>query len=617
MEPTVGIFHAVMYPTAAFAPTLAPDPEPYSSLSGSQSWENSYLNPKNRIDSLSPVQNPSWRIDGGEADGTRFFIVPSFAIGQPPLRIDAYIPDPADHAPVLRDVLKANSAMQVESSQRSNLSISQFVLRILERWSRGSPQLEKLYKAMPFGSRIVIDDVCSDFEAIDVHLIPNYEVELKWLAVDALQRMWNLSEGAWPDIIDLNCVQLQRQLHDAITLVNIRGHGTRTFVFKSVTTDVKFFYHELKLLICMDAHPNIISRPLYIVTKKCQFGGKVGVCGFILKYYSGGTLQEMLWKMSREGNLTISKKFRWAREVTTALIHIKDSPAGFYSDLKLNNIIMDEKGDGLHAVVVDFEQRGGWYSWSPPEVYYIEYLNHVVCSSHVPGNIKEKYTAMLKRWKSDWDPNSKAVRYWNSEFGFNLAWVSLSKLERERAQVFMLGKLFWCLFEGVGSINSCVTPETFQDEVSEQHFPEFRQTPEILRAHIRKYTSGAPEWNGRYPPVVRRGNKLFPREKYEKHGASECTSFETQEAARSWWAQELADAERFMESRCLEYGGGLDVGTMSALQDKRPLLAEVLREILEIEGKLLATPTKLPLTTKNATIDDEEEVARLRSYKGK
>jgi hypothetical protein len=587
MEPTAGMFHAVMYPTAAFVPTLPPESEPYSSTTGSQSWENSYLNPKNRIDSLTPVQNPSWRIDGGEADGTRFFAVPSFAIGQPPLRIDTYIPDPADHATELRDILKANAAMQFESSQLANLSISQFVLRILERWSRGNPQLEELYRSMPFGSRIVIDNICSDLGAMDVHLIPNYEVELQWLTMDALQGMWNLPPGAWPDVIDLSCVELQRQFHDAIALVNLRGHGTRTFVFKSVTTDLKFFYHELKLLLRMDAHPNIVSRPLYIVTKKCQFGGKVGVCGFILKYYSGGTLQETLWRTSREGTLSMREKFRWAREVTAALIHIRDSPAGFYSDLKLNNIIMDQRDDGLHAVVVDFEQRGGWYSWSPPEVYYTEYLDHVACSSHVDDDVKERYAGVLKRWKPDWEPNSRSVRYRNSEFGFSVAWVPLSKLERERAQVFMLGKLLWCLFEGVGSINSCVTVETFRDEVSEQHFPEFRRTPESLRACIRRYTSGATEWNGRYPTVMRRGNKLFPREKYEKYGASECTSFDTQEAARSWWKQELSDAERFVESRYLEYGRGIEVGSMFALQDKRPLLKEVLRDIQEIEAEVL------------------------------
>ncbi|KAE9368164.1 hypothetical protein N431DRAFT_346688 [Stipitochalara longipes BDJ] len=590
MEPTSGMFHAVMYPTAAFMSTTPPDFESYSSLTDSQSWEKSYLNPKNRIESLTPVQNPSWRIDGGEADGTRFFTVPSFAIGQPPLRIDTFIPDTADHAPELREILKANSAMQCEGSQISNLSISQFILRILENWSRSSPGLETLYRTMPFGSRIVIDNICSNFGAINVHLIPRYEVERQWLTVDTLQQMWNLSRSAWPDIIDLNCVQLQRQFHDAIALVNLRGHGTKTFVFKSVTTDLKFFYHELKLLLCMDAHPNIVSPPLYIVTKKCQFGGKVGVCGFILKYYTGGTLQETLWKRWREGTLNIREQFRWAREVTAALIHIKDSPAGFYSDLKLNNIIMDQRDDGLHAVVVDFEQRGGWYSWSPPEVYYTEYLEYVACSSHVDDDVRERYTAVLKRWKPDWEPNSSSVRYWKSEFGFSVAWVSLSEQERERAQVFMLGKLLWCLFEGVGSINSCVTVETFRDEVSEQHFPEFRQTPKHLRTCIRKYTSGATEWRGRYPAVVRRGNMLFPREMYEKYGASGCTSFDTQEAARRWWTQELSDAERFVESRYLKREEGLEVGSVFALQDKRPLLQEVLRDIQEIEAEVLNQP---------------------------
>ena len=216
MEPTPGIFHAVMYPTAAFWPITPPDLKQNASLTISQSWEKSYLNPKNRIDSLAPVQNPSWRIDGGEADGTRFFTVPSFAIGRPPLRIDTYIPDPADHAPELRDILKASSAMLCGSSELANLSISQFILRILENWSRSNPQLETLYRAMPFGSRIVIDNICSDIGAIEVHLIPNYEVELQWLTVDALQQIWHLSPSAWPDIIDISCVQLQIQFHNAI-----------------------------------------------------------------------------------------------------------------------------------------------------------------------------------------------------------------------------------------------------------------------------------------------------------------------------------------------------------------------------------------------------------------
>ena len=79
---------------------------------------------------------------------------------------------------------------------------------------------------------------------------------------------------------------------------------------------------------------------------------------------------------------------------------------------------------------------------------------------------------------------------------------------------------------------------------------------------------------------------LFPREKYEKYGASECTSFETQEAARRWWMQELSDAERFVESRHLKCGGGFEVGIVFALQDKRPLLKEVLREIQEIEAEV-------------------------------
>ncbi|KAH8748312.1 hypothetical protein F5882DRAFT_490062 [Hyaloscypha sp. PMI_1271] len=599
MEPTPDMFHAIMYPTAAFTPTLAPEPSPPSSPTP---WEGSPLNPKNRIDSLTAVLAPTWRLDGGEMDGTRFFVTPSFALNRSPLRIDVHIPTPAEHAPEVRGILKSHAAMLVDgSSQLAHLPIAQLVLRILERWSSShsntTAQLAELYHGMPFGSRIVIDRICTDTEAIAVHLIPNYDVEQQWLSPDALQRMWSADVDCaawwWPEERDLSCVQLQRQLHDAIALVTMAGHhgGDEPFVFKAATADCKFLYHELKLLLRMAPHANVVARPLYIVTKRCRFGGKVGVCGFVLRYYAAGTLQQTLATRSRGGggSLALEEQFRWAREVTGALLHIRESPAGFYSDVKLNNIIMDERADGLHAVVVDFEQRGGWYSWSPPEVYYTEYLEHVASSPHVPEKTREKYTAVLRKWRPDWAPKSRSVRYWNPEFGFSVAWTSLTEPERERAMVFMLGKLLWCLFEGVGSINACVTPETFRDELSEQHFPEFRRTPEAMRACIRRYTSGAPEWEGRYPAIVRRGNKLFPRERYEKFGAAGCTAFEAQEAARQWWKQELADAERFLENRSSKCAEGLGGRSITALQDGRPLLKDVLRDVQGVEQEMLTS----------------------------
>jgi len=133
MEPTPDMFHAIMYPTAAFTPTLlAPDPSPPTS----PTWEASPLNPKNRIDSLTAVLAPTWRLDGGEMDGTRFFATPSFALNRRPLRIDVHIPPPAAHAPEVRGILKSHAAMLVDgSSQLAHLPIAQLVLRILERWS--------------------------------------------------------------------------------------------------------------------------------------------------------------------------------------------------------------------------------------------------------------------------------------------------------------------------------------------------------------------------------------------------------------------------------------------------------------------------------------------------
>ena len=272
MEPSTAMFDAVLNPTAVYSSSLLRWDEDLPVAPSS--WESSYLNPKNRIESFSPRKHPKWRLDGVDVDGTRFFAVPTFALGHTPLRIDVYIPGQDEYSFQLRQVLQSGSTMLLRSKQATRLGISQHVLRALEFWSGQYPSFQSEYNSMPFGCRIDINAVHSDIRQMDIHFYPTYEVEQQWYSVKALQGIWNIPPENWPEAVDLTDLQMQFQLHEAITLVRIpTRHPSKNFVFKSLVRDVKYLYHELKMLLSMEPHPNIISRPLYIVTKRCRFGG--------------------------------------------------------------------------------------------------------------------------------------------------------------------------------------------------------------------------------------------------------------------------------------------------------------------------------------------------------
>ena len=195
-------------------------------------------------------------------------------------------------------------------------------------------KFEREYGSMPFGSRILvtIGGLIGSGEDIDaeIYLVPDYDVEQGMLSVEALKGMWGGFDNhgfrenheemlGWPGVIDLENLQLKRQIHEAISIVTIPvNDDDKEWVFKSLTRDQRYLYNELKLLLTLQPHENIIHRPRYIVTKKARFGGRRGVCGFILEYYTCGTLKQFLLGSSRSG-ITMEQKLLWARQVTSAL----------------------------------------------------------------------------------------------------------------------------------------------------------------------------------------------------------------------------------------------------------------------------------------------------------
>ncbi len=342
-------------------------------------------------------------------------------------------------------------------------------------------------------------------------------------------------------------------------------------------------YHELKVLLTMPPHPNIVQKPLYLVTSYCPVHDEHRVCGFILKYYKLGALQELLPQRMLDGSLNQHDQINWAKDVTSALRHISSAFRQFYSDLKMDNILVVSEDGRERAILVDFEQGRNLYIWAPPEIYYVEWIaelgsKDISRSDDLSAETIDKYSAILDRHLSSRGYSlplqTPGPIYENPLHGWYYPWLISTAQEREAGEIYSLGKVLWCIFEGVG--DACnVLGRSIAFE-SEQQFPEFRRTPESLRELIRRCTAGAREWKDNPIELVRVGETVYPRGKTGRHGEPKATAGETLQAIKAFWQDEMLKAEKFVEAR-LRYDKGEaypeDMTWLDYLQ--RPTLEEV------------------------------------------
>ncbi|KAK0613935.1 hypothetical protein B0T14DRAFT_437812 [Immersiella caudata] len=553
-------------------------------------WDASFLNPQSRIDSLTPSCRPTWRVDGVDVDGRRVFAIPTFGVGRPPLRIDVYLPPVEDYPGQLTDILKPEALLCASRGTVAMAPATQHLLRALGRWSSWVPDFESQYLSMPYGSQILVTSIATNLEEMvsGIHMCPSYEVEQAMQSVEVLQSMWGLPDAAWPPILEWEHLQFQKQLHESITLVTVpgkTGQGAEAFVFKSLTRDQRYMYNELKMLLTLPPHPNVIPWPAYVVTKKSRFGGRRGVCGFLIEYFPLGSLKQRLHDagVGAVPPITREEQFRWSEQIISALVHVNKHPDGFYPDLKLDNVVLQPSSSQpgqLDAALLDLEQRGGWYSWSPPEVAYIEYLEALVAG--LEGDCEglcEEFEVLLETAIPGWTPGSQQDRYHHSPGGFSAPWLALLQrrkqrgdLDLERAQVFMLGKLLWCIFEGTPFIRCGVDHELLQDNAANEtrlRFPEFRRTPQELRDLVRRCTEGALEWEeGRVTNVLElRQGTLVARD-----------GRDVQEVAREYWAGEIDRAKAFLKDT-----DGVVHSRMREAIARRPRVSEVEEELKRVK----------------------------------
>ncbi|EEY19898.1 conserved hypothetical protein [Verticillium alfalfae VaMs.102] len=309
MELNPETIDTVIHPTAVLKRTTVPPSQPRLKallpVPADIAWDLSQLNPKNRIDSLAPLVTPYWRIDGCTSWGSQYYATPLFMASVPPMRIDVFVPDLSLQTRLVRDLLELDQAFHTKDRVRvSRLSVSMHILRRLQIWTMtigGADQefingdgprrrrthserfeyAEKYLCHLPFGSRIVFDSLSLDINQINITVVPTFALEVYHFSVRQFEAAWG-HDVTLPPCVNITQVQLVEQIHDSTSIVRIDG---QSYIFKALTSFPKYLYHELRILLTTKPHPNIMSRPVHLVTKRTRFGGKNAVLGFTLELH--------------------------------------------------------------------------------------------------------------------------------------------------------------------------------------------------------------------------------------------------------------------------------------------------------------------------------------------
>ncbi|KAL2757142.1 hypothetical protein ACRALDRAFT_2135373 [Sodiomyces alcalophilus JCM 7366] len=525
MELSPHVINSVIHPTAAFLADLAPVAGS-SGCTGDDGtaapipWETSQLNPKNRINSLAPLESPLWRIDGCTS-------------------IDVFIPELSTQTTLVRDLLELDRAFHTKDRVRlSRLAISMHILRRLQTWTKSFSDPERYLNSLPFGSRIIFRDLSLDIEQIEIVVAQTHSLEVYQFSVPQLQAAWG-PDTILPPCIDISDVRIIEQIHDSTSLVSING---KLWILKALTSFPKYLYHELKLLLAMKPHPNIISRPAHLVTKRIIFGSKRSVLGFTLEYHHHGTLRDIVPLLGPSGSSTLSEQFKWAIQITSALRHYRETMGTFYPDLRLDNIVLSATRD---AIMVDFEQRGVWCEFAAPEVNCIEYIRILATASDddIPAGVKQRYADRMEQLLPGFELLLERQQYTNPPGGYNVSWLSLSPREQEAAEVYMLARVLWCIFEGVSAPQKATIWVSYRWE-SPLQFPEYRRTPPPVQRLIDQCTKGRRATLD--SKIVRQDSRLALRESPDPTQSHPEAVHRT---ARDWWRHEISWAEDYLEAR--------------------------------------------------------------------
>lgn len=209
-----------------------------------------------------------------------------------------------------------------------------------------------------------------------------------------------------------------------------------------------------------------------------------------------------------------------------------------------------------------------WFEFAPPEVNAIDIMCSLRASKTLDPAITSKYHDVLSSLIPDLDM-LLGGQYFYTNHGFNLPWLALTPKEREACEVFMLGRIMWCIFEAACAPHRGVYWVSYRREL-DIDFPQYRSTPSTMRDLIDRCTRGHRTCFSEL--VFRQGGKVILR---EHEGTNKSTAAQVRKAARAFWKEEVRLSEQWIEERKV----GMATGTWNENYYGRPTLQEVRDEL--------------------------------------
>jgi hypothetical protein len=525
-------------------------------------WTNSTTNPANLPKSLEADGAIQWRIDGSHyGSWTTFYALPITLLQHGPIplkNINVKIRNPSSYSPAIRRILDMPAAEAAMGHEVNRFAVSKFVRRVLSRWAGSIDDFNRYYRRLPYGStiRLHMTDGGEDIDktVVEVRTRYSWNSEYFYPPERPMQQPPDLGPES-PPTIRLQQLVTVKQLHDTVSLIKIpETTGDKLWVFK--TNDAYFLNLEIENLLGLakqhDGNSGLMGVPAYLVTndddpqlKRCE------PLGIILEYCPKGSLAAVIDQRRVAGTLDLKTKFRWAQQLARAVMDITYNKMGYHSSIKPNNILVNDD-DSLR--LIDMEQRGNWDAFTAPEISYRNLI--------------------------DW--------HWG--------WTTMSWHERTMAEVYSVGKVLWCIFEGWSHTKNGSGECWFVPIDPGCEFPNLRQTPREVATLILDCVRGSEDleddrrWDD---DIVVLDGVAYPQGRTGRNGEPKATALETVTFAKEMWNRKYEVMERYLAAKARWDKDKWKPGAENARDmhlvgiPLRPDLLEVCERLRKLEGKYI------------------------------
>ncbi|OTA97005.1 hypothetical protein M434DRAFT_27349 [Hypoxylon sp. CO27-5] len=280
------------------------------------------------------------------------------------------------------------------------------------------------------------------------------------------------------------CATKVRLGRDAKDFHVFKGVDFRTFLAQSddegdsvIKHTVQGWHNSNTLLNTMPLHPNILPRPLFLVT--IRRGEQELACGTIQPLYEGGDLGSTIERSNFKGErLPLWLKAHWCANIAAALLHTHRVVKTYHMDIKPGNFLIDER---QNLILCDWEQTDTPSTTLAPEAdgtWDVMDEGDGVSSEENPTTSRPK-RRRFRYTKYDGPPHRNVPEdalgdaSWHVWKVFPL-WNQTHPFALELAEVFSLGRTMWMLlrepdmdFDDIDHPNDLKTDWENSDDIPE------------------------------------------------------------------------------------------------------------------------------------------------------